>query len=148
MIKMQTRNGTPHGTRMQTLAAVALILAAGLFAQGAGLFAQGARLFAQGKTRAEKREEANTRSVMGIVVGTDDQPAIGAVVQLKDMRTLQVRSFITQGDGEYHASQICRADIDVHQLTAKSGDTTAPAKTLSIFDNRKEAVMNFKLEKK
>jgi len=132
MIKMQTRNGTPHGTRMQTLAAVALILAAGLFAQG--------------KTRAEKREEANTRSVMGIVVGTDDQPAIGAVGQLKDMRTLQVRSFITQGDGEYHFSNL-RADID-YQLTAKSGDTTAPAKTLSIFDNRKEAVMNFKLEKK
>jgi hypothetical protein len=139
MIKMQTRNGTPHGTRMQTLAAVALILAAGLFAQGAGLFAQG-------KTRAEKREEANTRSVMGVVVGPDDQPAVGAVIQLKDMRTLQVRSFITQGDGEYHFSNL-RADID-YQLTAKSGDTTAPAKTLSIFDNRKEAVMNFKLEKK
>src|SRR5438067_4661408 len=78
-----------------------------------------AALFAQGKSRAEKREEANSRSVMGVVIRPDDQPANGAVVQLKDLRTLQVRSFITQGDGEYHFSGL-RADID-YQLTAKSG---------------------------
>ena len=76
----------------------------------------------------------------------DDQPAAGAVVQVKDMRTLQVRSFITQTDGMYHFSGL-RADID-YQLTAKSGDLTAGPRTLSIFDNRKDAVMNFKLEKK
>ena len=105
-----------------------------------------AGLFAQEKTRAEKREEANLRSVMGLVMDAQDQPASGAVVQLKDMRTLQVRSFITQDDGQYHFSGL-RADID-YQLTAKSGDMTAAPRTLSIFDNRKEAVMNFKLEKK
>ena len=77
---------TPRGARMLILAAVAVILSAGLFAQG--------------KSRAEKREEANSRSVMGIVLGVDDQPANGAVVQLKDMHSLQVRSFITGGDGE------------------------------------------------
>lgn len=74
-----------------------------------------------------------------------EQPASGAVVQLKDMRTLQVRSFITQNDGQYHFSGL-RPDID-YQLTAKSGEMTAAARTLSIFDNRKEAVMNFKLDK-
>jgi Carboxypeptidase regulatory-like domain len=125
-------NATRNVTRVLTLAVVALILSAGLFAQK--------------KTREERREEANSRSVMGIVVGADDQPVNGAVVQLKDMRTLQVRSFITQTDGQYHFSGL-RADID-YQLTAKSGEMTAAARTLSIFDNRKEAVMNFKLDKK
>ena len=123
---------TRNGARMLTMAAVAMILSAGLVAQK--------------KTREERREEANSRAVQGLVAGPDDQPAVGAVVQIKDMRTLQVRSFITQTDGMYHFSGL-RADID-YQLTAKSGEMTAGPRTLSIFDNRKDAVMNFKLEKK
>ena len=113
------------------IAGVALVLAA--------------QLFGQEQTRKEKREEAKLRSVMGLVVDAQDQPASGAVVQLKDMRTLQVRSFITQNDGQYHFSGL-RPDID-YQVTAKSAEMTAAARTLSIFDNRKEAVMNFKLDK-
>ncbi len=101
---------------------------------------------AQKKSREERREEANSRSVQGTVLGTDDNPSVGAVVQLKDMRTLQIRSFITQGDGTYHFSGL-KIDND-YQITAKSGDTAAGPKTLSMFDNRKEAIMNFKLEKK
>ena len=79
------------------------------------------------------------------MTAADDKLVSGAVVQLKDMRTLQVRSFITLDDGQYHFSGL-RADID-YELTARSGDMTA-SKKLSLFDNRKTAVMNFKLEKK
>jgi hypothetical protein len=125
-------NFTRNGARVLTLAAVALVLSAGLLAQK--------------KTREERREEANSRAVQGLVAGPDDQPVSGAVVQLKDMRTLQVRSFITQSDGMYHFSGL-RADID-YQLTAKSGESSAAPRTLSIFDTRKDAVMNFKLDRK
>ena len=125
-------NYTRNAARVRTLIAVALILSAGLVAQK--------------KTREERREEANSRAVQGLVAGPDEQPVSGAVVQLKDMRTLQVRSFITQSDGMYHFSGL-RADID-YQLTAKSGDVSAAPRTLSIFDTRKDAVMNFKLDKK
>ena len=31
-----------------------------------------------------------------------DNAVVGAVVQLKDTKTLQIRSFITQDKGEYH----------------------------------------------
>jgi hypothetical protein len=103
------------------------------------------RLF-QSKTRAEKRAEANQRSVTGLVTGADDMPAMGAVVQLKDMRTMQVRSFITQTDGTYHFYEL-KADVD-YQLSARSGDTVSPVKSLSVFDTRKEAILNFKLEAK
>lgn len=108
--------------------------------------ALGAPAFGQKKTREERREEANSRSAMGVVTGVDDMPAAGAVVQLKDMRTLQVRSFITQADGTYHFYAL-KADVD-YQLTARSGDATAGPKTLSVFDTRKEAILNFKLEAK
>lgn len=111
---------------------------------GVALFAMVAP--AQKKTREERREEANSRTVQGVVVGADDNPSVGAVVQLKDMRTLQVRSFITQSDGTYHFSGL-KMDDD-YQITAKSGDVSAGPKTLSVFDNRKEAIMNFKLDKK
>jgi hypothetical protein len=125
-------NGKRNRVRILSILGVALILAGSVMAQK--------------KSREERREEANARAVQGQVVGPNDQPASGAVVQLKDMRSLQVRSFITQEDGMYHFAGL-RADID-YQVMAKSGDMTAGPKTLSIFDNRKEATINFKLEKK
>jgi hypothetical protein len=122
---------TRNGVRALRVVAMALIVSVGLFGQA--------------QTRKEKREEAKLRSAMGVVVDAQDQPASGAVVQLKDMRTLQVRSFITQADGAFHFSGL-RPDID-YQVTAKSGDMTAAPRTLSIFDSRKEAIINFKLDK-
>ena len=120
------------GVRVVCILGVALIFSAGLVAQK--------------KSREERREEANSRAVQGVVTGPDDKPIAGAVVQLKDTRSLQVRSFITQDDGTYHFSGL-KGDID-YQLTAKSGDVSVGPKTLSIFDNRKEAIVNFKLDKK
>jgi hypothetical protein len=102
--------------------------------------------YSQGKSRAERKAEASLRSVTGAVTGADGMPAVGAVVQIKDMRTLQVRSFIIQGDGTYHFYEL-KADVD-YQLSAHSGDTTAAAKTLSVFYSRKEAILNFQLEAK
>ena len=120
-----------------TIAALSLLISLG---SAVGVMAQ------DKPTKAERREEANSRAVQGAVVSADDQPAVGAVVQLKDLRTLQVRSFITLTDGLYHFSGL-KADID-YQLTAKSGEMTSAPRALSIFDNRKEAVVNFKLDKK
>src|SRR3979490_2364125 len=56
---------------------------------------------AQGK---KDKDDSTTRSLQGQVVDPDDKPVVGAVVQLKDTRTLQVRSFITQENGEYRFS--------------------------------------------
>lgn len=131
--KLNTMTAMRIMTRMLTLTAMALVLCAGLTAQEPK------------KTREERREEANSRAVMGSVTTADDKLVPGAVVQLKDMRTLQVRSFITLDDGQYHFSGL-RADID-YELTARSGELTA-TKKLSLFDNRKSAILNFKLEKK
>jgi hypothetical protein len=131
--KVNTMTAGRNMKRVLTLTTMAVVLCTGLVAQEPK------------KTREERREEANSRSAMGTVTSADDKPLAGAVVQLKDMRTLQVRSFITLEDGQYHFSGL-RNDID-YELTAKSGETTA-TKKLSLFDNRKQAILNFKLDKK
>jgi hypothetical protein len=118
--------------RLISILAVSTLLATGLMAQK--------------KTREEKREEATTRSVQGQVTGPDGKPMAGAVVQIKDQRTLQVRSFITQDDGTYRFFGL-KNDND-YQLTVKSGELAAGPRSLSIFDTRKDAIINFKLEGK
>jgi hypothetical protein len=71
---------------------------------------------------------------------------VGAVVQLKDMRTLQVRSYITQEQGSYHFSGL-KTDID-YQVKADYSGMSSGSRTLSVFDNRKSPIVNLKLEKK
>lgn len=100
-------------------------------------------VFAQ--SRKEKREAATERVVQGTVTNAGGQTVNGAVVQLKDMRSLEVRSFITQTDGGYHFTGL-KVDDD-YQLKADYSGATSGWKTLSIFDTRKEPVINLKLDK-
>jgi hypothetical protein len=122
------------------------VRAAAILALIAGFAALPAAPALQGQSRAEKRAEAKLRSASGVITGADDMPAAGAVVQLKDMHTMQVRSFITQADGTYHFYEL-KTDTD-YQISARSGESSAPPKTVSVFDTRKEAILNFKLEAK
>lgn len=95
---------------------------------------------------AQKKKDATTRSLQGTVTDSGDKPVQGAVVQLKDTRTLQVRSFISQQDGTYHFSGL-KVDND-YQVKADHDTETSGWKTLSVFDNRAEPVLNLKLDKK
>ncbi len=99
-------------------------------------------LMAQGKKKLN--EEANTRSVQGIVTSSGDQPVTGAVVQLKDTKTLQIRSYITHEDGKYHFAGLS-TNVD-YELKAEHAGANSGSKTLSIYDGRKEATINLKLK--
>lgn len=99
--------------------------------------------------KGEKRgkdDEGKTRSLTGTVKDEQENAASGAVVQLKDTKNLQVRSFITKEDGVYHFHGLS-ADVD-YQVKADRKGTTSGVKTLSVFDSRKTAVINLKLEGK
>jgi hypothetical protein len=98
--------------------------------------------WAQGK----KGEEQNTRSVQGFVTTTEDAPVDGAVVQLKNTKTTQIRSFITKDHGSYYFHGLS-TDVD-YELSAQYQGSSSPSKTLSSFDSRKKAVVNLKLKKK
>jgi hypothetical protein len=89
--------------------------------------------------------ERQTRSVQGVVTNDDDAPLEGAVVQLKDTKTLQIRSFITKQNGTFHFHSL-NPDVD-YELRAEHQGATSGSKTLSSFDGRKSAVMNLKVGK-
>ncbi|HEY2019446.1 MAG TPA: carboxypeptidase-like regulatory domain-containing protein [Bryobacteraceae bacterium] len=102
----------------------------------------GPAAFAQGKKKAEDQN----RSVQGSVTSTEDKPVVGAVVQLKNTKSLQIRSFITKDDGTFYFNGLS-PDID-YELKADSQGSSSGTKTLSSFDSRKQAIINLKLNPK
>jgi len=124
-------NNWGDGMRKFLLVLVAVLLMAGAPAG-----------FAQGKKKAEEQN----RSVKGAVRAADEQTVTGAVVQLKNTKTLQVRSFITKDDGSYYFLGLS-PDID-YELRADFQGASSGTKTLSSFDSRKEAIINLKLNPK
>lgn len=88
--------------------------------------------------------DTGTRSLKGVVTDRDEKPASGAVVLLKDNKTLQVRSFIAQDKGEYHFYGL--STNDEYEVRAQLNGSSSSSKTLSAFDNRKEATIDLKLK--
>jgi hypothetical protein len=95
---------------------------------------------------AQKKGEGAARSVQGAVTNADESVAAGAVVYLKNVKTLQVRSFITKEDGLYHFYELS-PDVD-YELKAEFQGAASGPKTLSSFDSKKVATINLKLNKK
>jgi hypothetical protein len=91
------------------------------------------------------KEDPTIRSLQGQVVDAGDKPVAGAVVQLKDTRTLQVRSFITLENGDYRFSGL-KADTD-YEIKADYNGMSSENRRLSNFDTRKIATINLKLIK-
>jgi hypothetical protein len=93
----------------------------------------------------QKNEDTTTRTVEGMVTNAANQPVAKAVVQLKNTKTLQIRSFITQDDGGYHFAGL-GTDVE-YQVKADHEGATTSWKTLSVFNSKKTAVINLKLNK-
>ncbi len=89
-------------------------------------------------------EPTNQRSVEGTVTDSKDAPVSGAVVYIKNSKTLQIRSFITKEQGKYYFHSLS-PDVD-YELHAESNGATTGNKTLSSFDSRKQAIINLKLK--
>ncbi len=93
----------------------------------------------------QKNENNTTRTLEGVVTNAANQPVAKAVVQLKNTKTLQIRSFITQDDGTYHFAGLA-TDVE-YQIKADRDGVSTSWKTLSVFDSKKTAVINLKLKK-
>ena len=94
--------------------------------------------------KKKEKDDPTIRIVQGAVRNTSDEFVPGAVVQIKNMKTLQIRSFITKEDGKYVFNNLGR-DVDYEVRAEGKGFVSAP-KTVSTFDNRKIAVVNLKLD--
>ena len=80
------------------------------------------------------------------MLSSNGAPVPGAIVQIKDAKTLQVRSYIAQKDGKY---QFWGLSNDVnYELRAMAGGLTSKTKTVSVFNSRHKVILDLKLTKK
>jgi hypothetical protein len=93
----------------------------------------------------KNNQDNTTRTVEGRVISASGKPVAKAVVQLKNAKTLQIRSFITQDDGTYHFAGL-GTDVE-YQLKADHEGAASSWKDLSVFNSKKTAVINLKLNK-
>jgi len=96
--------------------------------------------------RGKKSEDTNVRSVQGVVEDAQGIPVEGAVVQLKNTKSLQVRSFITQREGTYYFHGLS-PDVE-YELRAAYKEASSSLRRLTVFDSRKKAILNLRLEPK
>jgi hypothetical protein len=94
----------------------------------------------------KKNPEDALRSVHGVVSDSSDAQVTGAIVQLKNTKTLQIRSFITQDHGVYYFHGLS-PDVD-YEVRADYQGASSSSKTVSSFDSRKDVLLNLKLAKK
>jgi hypothetical protein len=88
----------------------------------------------------------STRVIEGTVMAGNGSPVAKASVLLKDTKTLQVRSYITDKDGRYHFYGLS-TDVN-YQIRAQAGDMTSSTKDISVFDSHKLRKVDLKLDKK
>ena len=92
---------------------------------------------------AKKDKEPPTRTVKGQVVDMGDQP-LRAVVQLKNAKTLDVRSYHTDAQGRFYFSGL---DLNVdYEIRAVADGMRPKTRRVSTFDDRMELFYEFRLK--
>jgi hypothetical protein len=94
--------------------------------------------------QSNKNKPPAERSVSGVVTNDDGTPIQGAIVQLKDLKSLQVRSFITKEKGEYYFNGLS-TDID-YEFRAEWNGKSSNTRRLSSFDSHPSVVLNLQLK--
>jgi hypothetical protein len=99
---------------------------------------RGAALFAQQRGPAQ-------RVVQGKVVDGANAPIKGAVVYLKDSRSLSVKSFFSDDEGGYRFGQLSQNSD--YEIWAEYNGKKSAVKTISSFDSKNLFNINLKIEK-
>jgi Carboxypeptidase regulatory-like domain len=90
-------------------------------------------------------QQSELRTVRGAVLDKAENPVASAVVYLKNVRTLAVKTYISDRSGEYRFSGLDpNVDYEVH---AESESMTSNTRTVSSFDSRKDIVISLKLDR-
>lgn len=110
------------------------------------LLAGGMRSAPQVQPPVVGENAGTTRAIQGKVISKEGAAVPGAIVLLKNMKTLQVRSYIAQNDGRYHFFGLS-PDIN-YELRAENNGITSKTKSVSVFDSHKLITVNLKLAKK
>jgi hypothetical protein len=110
-------------------------------ALGAGAVVMAPMLRAQTTAVAEKERVKN---VSGTVLDKNDRPLGGAVVYLKNTKTLAVKSFISQDSGEFRFNALS-PNVD-YEVYAEFNGSRSSTKTVSSFDSKTNVTMTLKVD--
>lgn len=90
-------------------------------------------------------QQNELRTVHGAVLDKAENPVALAVVYLKNVRTLAVKTYISDHAGEYRFSGLDpNVDYEIH---AEDDTMMSNKRTVSSFDSRKDIVISLKLDK-
>jgi hypothetical protein len=79
--------------------------------------------------------QSGQKAVEGKVVGSNNQPLSAAIIYLKNVKTGDIKSFISSADGSYRFGQLS-PDID-YEIWSEYQGRKSPNKTISSFDSKK-----------
>ena len=93
-----------------------------------------------------KGKESELRTVRGTVVDKDEAPVETAVVYLKNARTQDIITHLSDKDGTFRFSGL---DLNVdYEIHAEKEGWNSATRSVSNFDTRKEFVLTLKLDHK
>lgn len=101
------------------------------------------RAAAQNTAATEKDQQ---KTLNGSVLNQDDAPLSGAVVFLKNTKTLSVKSFISDNSGGFHFNSLS-PNVD-YQVYAEFNGQRSGTKTVSSFDSKTSLQMTLKIDVK
>jgi protocatechuate 3,4-dioxygenase beta subunit len=101
---------------------------------------------AQEETKAQKKAEAQLKTLHGSVVDKDENPVPSSVVYLKNVKSQSVKTYIADETGSYRFSGLDpNVDYEIH---AEHDGLTSSTRTVSSFDSRRDIEVVLKLRKK
>jgi hypothetical protein len=93
----------------------------------------------------KKGSDLQLRTVHGVVLTKDENPAPSSVVYLKNVKSQAVKTYIADDAGEYRFSGLDpNIDYEVH---AEMKDMMSSVRTVSSFDSRRDIDLPLKLTK-
>jgi hypothetical protein len=89
--------------------------------------------------------QTDMKTVRGTVIDKAENPLPSAIVHLKNVKTMSVRTYISDSTGQFRFSGL-DPNVD-YELHAETDALTSATRTISSFDSRKEVVVPLKVDK-
>jgi len=92
---------------------------------------------------ADKKDKQQGRLLSGKVLDRQDNPVVGAIVYLSNMRTHAVKTYIVGPDGSYRFPGLSTVDYEVYaQINNRKSDT----RSVSQFDDRPQVYIDLRID--